>query len=100
MIREIFVPLLGSTGDQSALDAAMAIATAQTAHVTAMVTLQYPVPLVTDLGYIPAEIDQRLFEQMRAETVSRADLARTQLGREPVSSEVRVCARNHTASGR
>jgi nucleotide-binding universal stress UspA family protein len=89
MIREIFVPLLGSTGDEAALDAALAIATAQEAHVTAMVTVQYPMPLVTDYGYVPLELDQRLLADARAEAATRAERARARLGPEAVACGVR-----------
>lgn len=90
MIREIFVPLLGSTSDQSALDAAAAIATTQAAHITAMVILQHPMPLVTEFGYTANEIDERQLEQACSEAASSAGLARSRLERAPVSSDVHV----------
>lgn len=90
MIRDIFVPLLGSRSDQAALDGALAIATAQDAHVTALVTLQHPMPLVTEFGYVSAEVDQRVLDEARAEATNRAEETRKRLGRESVSSEVRV----------
>jgi nucleotide-binding universal stress UspA family protein len=90
MFREIFVPLLGSSSDDAALDAAMAIAVAHGAHVTAMVTLEHPMPLVTEFGYVPVELDQRLLEESRAAASNRAGQARARLAQEAVSSEVRV----------
>jgi nucleotide-binding universal stress UspA family protein len=90
MIREVFVPLLGSPSDETALDAALAIAKAKQAHVTAMVTLQYPMPVVTEFGFVPVEIDQRLLDEERQAAAGRAQRARARLQREAVSSEVRV----------
>ena len=90
MIREVFVPLLGSASDESALDAALAIAAARDGHVIAMVTLQHPMPLVTEYGYVPVEVDDRLLNQAREEANLRAERARAWLAREAVPSEVRV----------
>lgn len=90
MIREIFVPLLDAASDDSALDAALALAGAHQAHVTAMVGLEYPMPLVTEFGYVPVQFEQRQIEQSRADAKARADKARARLAREAVASEVRV----------
>jgi len=90
MIREVFVPLLGSASDESALDAALAIAAAKGGHVTALVTLQHPMPLVTEYGYVPVEVDDRLLAEARDEANRRAEGARARLAREAVPSEVRV----------
>jgi len=90
MIREIFVPLLGTSSDGGALDAALAIAESRQAQVTALVTLQHPMPLVTDFGYVPVEVDQRLLDEERRSAKERAQRARAQLERSAVPSEVRV----------
>ena len=50
MIREIFVPLLCGNGDDAALDAASALAHAHQAHVSAMVSLARPLPVVSEMG--------------------------------------------------
>lgn len=90
MIREIFVPLIQSGGDEAALDSAISLAKAQRAHVSAMVTLEHPVPLVTEFGYMPVEAGQREFEQARAAAEAAAAAARGRLQRETDSSDVRV----------
>jgi nucleotide-binding universal stress UspA family protein len=90
MIREIYVPLLGARCDDGALDAAMALAAAQEAHVTAMVTLTHPMPMITETGMIVVETDQHQIDTLRAVANKVADGARTRLQRESVSSEVRV----------
>jgi nucleotide-binding universal stress UspA family protein len=90
MIREIFVPLLDSAADQTALDAAMAMAKAHGAHVSALVTLTHPMPVVTEFGYVPVELTQQQLEQSRADAEKLAANARARLARETVSSEVRL----------
>lgn len=90
MIREIFVPLLHSGTDVAALDAAMILAKARNAHISALVTLEHPMPLVTEFGYVPLEVSQREFDEARAAAGQQVTRARAQLARETVSSEVRL----------
>ena len=90
MIREIFVPLMRSATDVAAIDAAMALARAHQAHITGLVTLEHPMPLVTEFGYVPVESTQRELEESRVAAQALADRARAQLAHEDVSSEVRL----------
>ena len=90
MIREIFVPLLRSASDSAALDAAMVLARAHKAHVTSLVTLEHPMPLVTEFGYVPIEASQRQLDESRAAAEAQAARTRAQLAHEDVTSEVRV----------
>jgi nucleotide-binding universal stress UspA family protein len=90
MIREIFVPLMRSVTDAAALDVAMALARAHQAHIISLVTLEHPMPLVTEFGYVPVESSQRQLEESRRAAQSLADRARAQLAHEDVSSEVRL----------
>jgi nucleotide-binding universal stress UspA family protein len=90
MIREIFVPMLRSATDAAALDAAMARARAHRAHITGLVTLEHPMPLVTEFGYVPVESTQSQLQESRAAAQALAERARAQLAHEDVSSEVRL----------
>jgi nucleotide-binding universal stress UspA family protein len=90
VIREIYVPLLGARCDEGALDSAMALAVGQEAHVTAMVTLTHPMPMVSEMGMIVVETDQRQVDALREAATNIADRARARLGRQPVSGEVRL----------
>lgn len=90
MIREIFVPLLRNASDSAALDAAMALARAHKAHVTSLVTLEHPMPLVTEFGYVPIEASQRQLDGSRAAAEALAARTRTQLAHEDITSEVRI----------
>lgn len=90
MIKEIFVPLLHAGSDSSALDAALALAKLHDAHISVLVTLEHPMPLVTEFGYVPLELTQQQFEEARASAEAQAKRARDYLAREAVSSEVRL----------
>lgn len=90
MIKEIFVPLMRSATDAGALDAAMVLARAHQAHITGLVTLEHPMPLVTEFGYVPVESTQRQLDEARIAAQALADRARAQLAHEDVSSDVRL----------
>jgi nucleotide-binding universal stress UspA family protein len=90
MIKDIFVPLLDGPADEAALDAAMALALANAAHVHALVTLQYPLPMVSEVGYLPTDLTELQLEQARERATRQAERARRQLAREAVTSDVRT----------
>lgn len=90
MIKEIFVPLLHAGSDTSALDAAIALAKLHEAHISVLVTLEHPMPLVTEFGYVPLELTQQQFEEARIGAEAQAKRARDHLAKEAVSSEVRL----------
>lgn len=90
MIKEIFVPLLHAGSDLAALDAAVALARLHDAHISVLVTLEHPMPLVTEFGYVPLELTQQQFEEARSAAEKQAKRARDHLAKEAVSSEVRL----------
>ena len=90
MIKEIFVPLLHAGSDMAALDAAIALARLHDAHISVLVTLEHPMPLVTEFGYVPLELTQQQFEEARTGAEAQAKRARDRLAKEAVSSEVRL----------
>jgi nucleotide-binding universal stress UspA family protein len=90
MIREIFVPLLNAGGDSAALDAAAVLAKQQQARVSVLVTLEHPLPIVTEFGYVPVEVGQRQLEAARAQAEALAASARERLDKAEVAGEVRI----------
>jgi nucleotide-binding universal stress UspA family protein len=90
MVRELFVPLLRAPCDEAALDAAMAIAEAKEAHLTAMVALTHPLPLVSEMGMVVVEPLPGQLEAERAAVAAVAERARARLSRSAASSEVRT----------
>ncbi len=89
-LKDIFVPLLNSPGDGAAMEAAIALASAHGAHLAALVTMENPMPMITDWGMVPADVDQTLRDNAHAEAAALAASARARLAREAISSEVRV----------
>jgi nucleotide-binding universal stress UspA family protein len=90
MVRELYVPLLRAACDEAALDAAAAIAEAKEAHLTAMVALTHPLPLVSDMGMVVDEPLPGQMEAERAAVAAVAERARARLSRSSASSEVRM----------
>jgi nucleotide-binding universal stress UspA family protein len=90
MIREIFVPLLRRESDDWALDAALALATTHEAHISALVTIENPLPMVSEFGYVHIDVSQRQLDEARASATEVANRARTRLSRQKVGSEVRL----------
>ena len=89
-LKDIFVPLLNGPGDGAAMDAAIALASAHGAHVAALVTTENPMPMISDWGMVPADVDATLRDNAHAEAAALAATARARLAREAISSEVRV----------
>lgn len=90
MLRELFVPLLDGASDDAALDAAAALAVAHAAHVSALVTLEHPLPMVSELGALPADLTRGQLEEARRLALARVASADRRLAREAISSEVRL----------
>ena len=90
MIREIFVPLLRTASDMAALDAALVLARAHHAHITGLVTLEQPMPLITEFGYVPVESSQRQLDESRAAAEVLAARTRAHLAHDDITSEVRL----------
>lgn len=90
MARDIFVPLLRAGSDEAALDAAVALAAPQHGHVAALITVEHPLPIVTEFAYVPIEVDQRLIEEARRAAATLAESTRAHLAKQDVVSEVRI----------
>lgn len=90
MIRDLLVPLLRQPSDDAAIDTAVALAGAHSAHVAALVTVASPMPLATEWGYVPAELNQQAYEFARQEGQALAARVRQKLAGADVACEVRV----------
>lgn len=90
MIRDLLVPLPGTSGDDIALAAAVALAAAHDAHLIAVL----PAPLLTSTqvpwGITSPELITELAVEYERATNSRADALRERLSRETVSWELRI----------
>ena len=90
MIRDIFVPLLRNSSDEAALDAAVALAERHQAHLSALITVENPMPVVSDLGYVALDVDQELLAQARQSAAQLVAKTRERLARTALSTEVRT----------
>lgn len=90
MLRELLVPMLRQDGDDDALAYATALAQRHDAHLAALVTIASPMPLATEWGYVPAEVNQQAYEAARADGEALADRLRSRLSETGLDSEVRV----------
>jgi nucleotide-binding universal stress UspA family protein len=89
MIRDIFIPLLRSRSDAAALDAAIALGERHQAHLSALVTIEHPMPVVSDLGYVALDVDQELLVQARQSAARLVASTRERFARTSLSTEVR-----------
>lgn len=90
MIRDLLVPLLRQPSDDAAIATAVALAGTHGAHVAALITVASPMPLATEWGYVPAELNQQAYEFARQEGQTLAGHVRQTLAGADVPCEVRV----------
>lgn len=91
MIRDILLPVTGTSGDVNAMAAAVSLASAHRAHLTVAHALQLPLPAGPwGLGVMGGLDD--LHQEMRDRAEQEASELRERLAREEVPSEVRVVA--------
>jgi nucleotide-binding universal stress UspA family protein len=90
MVRDLLVPLPGTSGDDIALRAALALAAAHDAHLVAVL----PAPLLTSTevpwGITSPELITELSLEYERATHTRADAVREHLSHETVSWELRI----------
>lgn len=90
MLRDLLLPITGTAGDENAMSAAIALASAYDAHLAVV----QPVALPSGLwGMAPATPDLMLSEMyadIRAEADKQAAQLRSRLDKESISWEVRV----------
>ena len=88
MIRDLIVPVTGTTGDDNALAAAIAMARPLDAHVCVAQTVVVPMPSVPGYPVMPNVAD--LYAQQREQADRDADRFRAVLAREGPPHEVRL----------
>lgn len=90
MLRDLFLPLQRHGSDAAALDAGIALAAAHLAHLSVLVTVENPLPLATEFGYVPVEVNQPLLDAARQGAEALATRTRERLAQENIASEVRL----------
>lgn len=90
MIKHIFLPISGSPGDESALDSAIALASAHGARVSALVTTDIPAPLYSEVGFAANEMLAKDYNEAKRSATVLAEQTRQRLEQSGIEAEVTV----------
>lgn len=90
MIKDIFVPILGSASDEAALDSAIELAAAHGAQITALITVEIPVPFFSEVGFAANEVNAKAYNQSRQSAEALADKTRQRLAKTGIDADVRI----------
>jgi nucleotide-binding universal stress UspA family protein len=90
MIKDIFVPLTGSASDGAALDSAIALATSHGARVSALVTLEIPAPIYSEVGFAANELNTASYNRAKDSAVALAEKTRVRLAQSSIEADVRI----------
>lgn len=100
MIKDIFLPILGSSSDESAMDSAIALATAHDAKISAVVAADLPTPFFSEVGFVGSEVNARSYKEVREHAEALAETTRHRLSYAGVDSEVQVVDVNPATRGK
>jgi len=98
MIKDIFLPILGSSSDDAALESAIALASANSAQISALVALEVPAPYFSEVGFAANEASTKAYNQAREAAETLVDKTRRRLAQSHVKSDVQIL--EATAAGR
>lgn len=90
MIQDLLLPVTGTAGDENAIAAAAAFASAYSAHLAVVQPVDLPLPVSGPFGIAPDFNLNALHAQLRNEADAKAERLRSRLEREAISWEVRV----------
>jgi nucleotide-binding universal stress UspA family protein len=90
MIRDILLPVTGTSGDAAALTDAIALASEASAHLSVLQVVNLPAPYVGPLGVSNDYLIADLYAELRRQGDEDAAKLRARLEREGISWEVRI----------
>ncbi len=90
MYKDLIMPVTGAPGDEAALEMAIAMAAVDGAHLSVLVPVNLPSLMVGQWGALPDTVIAEIYDTLRAQAHAQAARVRTRLGREAISSEVRL----------
>jgi nucleotide-binding universal stress UspA family protein len=90
MLHDLFLPITQTGGDDNALAAAVALASAHGAHLSVVQPVNLPLPTPGPWGMTPEFVMDQMYAQLREEATRQAERLRTRLAREDISWEVRL----------
>lgn len=90
MIKDIVLPLTGTAGDANAVAAALDLTATEDAHLALLELVNLPVPVPGPWGMVPDASMASLYDELRAQSETRAAKWRDKLKTAGVLGEVRV----------
>lgn len=90
MIKDIVLPLTGTTGDANAVAAALDLAASEGTHLAMLELVNLPVPVPGPWGMVPDASMASLYDELRAQSEQRAAQWRAKLTASGAMGEVRV----------
>lgn len=90
MFKDLLLPITATAGDANAIDAAVALAGLSDAHLAVLEIVNLPVPMPGPWGLIPDVTMGSTYTRLREQAQANANDLRARLGKDTVSSEVRV----------
>lgn len=90
MIKDILLPITGTTGDDVALDSAMALTRDLGAHLSVLQVINLPMPVVGPMGVSADHLLGELYAELRKQGADQATRLRSRLEANGIPYELRV----------
>ena len=90
MIKHIFLPISGSASDESAVDSAIALASAHGARVSVLVTTDIPSPVYSEVGFAANELISKDYNDAKKSATGLAEKTRQRFQKSGIEAEVSV----------
>jgi nucleotide-binding universal stress UspA family protein len=90
MIKDIFLPLLGTASDETAIESAIALASTHRAKVSALIAVGIPEPYFSEVGFVGAEVRARSYNEAREGAEALAQKTRQRLAQSGVHADMQV----------
>lgn len=90
MIQDLMLPITGTSGDENALEAAIALAAHLEAHLAVVASTNLPMPFPPPWGMGPADLLAQAYDNLREQGQAHAERLRKRLQKEAISWELRT----------
>ncbi|QDH69036.1 universal stress protein [Marilutibacter alkalisoli] len=89
-MKDLVMPMTGSNGDVNALEAAIALASSEGAHLSVLVALKLPIPDPSPVGMAQDNAVLQLHDELRNQAELKAARIRTRLDELPIFASAQV----------
>ncbi len=90
MFKDLVVPVTATAGDEAAIDAGIALASALNARLTVLEMVNLPMPMVSPWGLTPDAATADVYSRLRTQGEINVGRLRARLDAEAIESEVRT----------